>query len=260
VGDLVMVDVVLALEDGRTFQEPAALLRMRDALANSLRDAFPGVMFNTPLDHALPTTLNFSVPGRSSKELMDVLDAGGIRVSAGSACSAAKAAPSHVLLAMGLPEERAASAIRMSFGPACDEAWIARACARIRHCGEALAQAQRHPTQAAAADGALLACSIEGIGPNSRARRTAGSFMTGGSLSKIQPLPSRKWGRGGCLCVFRGTWCLRSKLPGRYARRRTPATIGSRSFTPTRDSLPRPPQSRSQWCKTWITPASDAGG
>jgi cysteine sulfinate desulfinase/cysteine desulfurase-like protein/rhodanese-related sulfurtransferase len=148
--------VLRALEDGRTFQEPAALLRMRDALANSLRDAFPGVMFNTPLDHALPTTLNFSVPGRSSKELMDVLDAGGIRVSAGSACSAAKAAPSHVLLAMGLPEERAASAIRMSFGPASDEAWIARACARIRHCGEALLQAQRHPAQAAAADGAAL--------------------------------------------------------------------------------------------------------
>ena len=146
--------VLAALEDGSSFRTPASLLRMRDALVDSLRDAFPGVLFNTPLDHALPTTVNFSVPGRPSKELMDVFDAAGIRVSAGSACSAAKAAPSHVLLAMGLPENRAASAIRMSFGPATDDAWIAQACARIRHCGEALVQADRQRLQAAAQDAA----------------------------------------------------------------------------------------------------------
>lgn len=141
--------VLAALEDGSTFRDAASLLRMRDTLADSLRDAFPGVLFNTPLDHALPTTLNFSVPGRPSKALMDVFDAAGIRVSAGSACSAAKAAPSYVLLAMGFPEDRAASAIRMSFGPASDEAWIAQACARIRHCGGSLAQADRNLARAA---------------------------------------------------------------------------------------------------------------
>ena len=160
--------VLGALEDGSTFRDPASLLRMRDALVSSLRDAFPGVLFNTPLDHALPTTLNFSVPGRPSKELMDVFDAAGIRVSAGSACSAAKATPSHVLLAMGLPEERAASAIRMSFGPASDEAWIAQACARIRHCGEAVKQADQHLAQAAATRGTdpeTAAPDVQGDGP-----------------------------------------------------------------------------------------------
>ena len=133
--------VLQALEDGGTFRDDATLTRMRDALVDSLRASFPGVQFNTPLAHALPTTVNFSVPGVPSKVLMDVFDAGGIRVSAGSACSAAKAQPSYVLQAMGLPVDRAASAIRLSFGPATDEAWIALACARIRHCGQALAQA-----------------------------------------------------------------------------------------------------------------------
>lgn len=131
--------VLRALEAGDTFRDGAGLYRMRDALVESLRDAFPGVLFNTPFAQALPTTINFSLPGQASKALMDVFEAGGIQVSAGSACSAAKAAPSHVLLAMGLPAERAASAIRLSFGPAADEAWIARACARLRHCGQALA-------------------------------------------------------------------------------------------------------------------------
>jgi cysteine desulfurase len=135
-----------ALEDGSSFRDDAALVRMRQALVDSLREAFPDVLFNTPFAHALPTTINFSVPGRASKDLMDVFDAAGVRVSAGSACSAAKAAPSHVLLAMDLPEARAASAIRMSFGPATEEAWIAQACARIRHCGQALAGAgPSHP-------------------------------------------------------------------------------------------------------------------
>lgn len=133
-------EVLAALQDGHTFRAPAQLRQMRDALVASLRDAFPGVVFHTPLDLAVPTTLNFSVPGRSSKVLMDLFDAAGIRVSAGSACSAAKAAPSPVLLAMGFPEAQAASAIRMSFGPASEDAWIADACARIRHCGQALAQ------------------------------------------------------------------------------------------------------------------------
>lgn len=135
--------VLQALEEGGTFRDPATLVRMRDRLVACLRSAFPGVVFNTPLQHALPTTINFSVPGVPSRALMDVLDAGGVQVSAGSACSAAKAAPSDVLLAMGVPAERASSAIRLSFGPATDEAWVDAACARILHCARALADAGR---------------------------------------------------------------------------------------------------------------------
>ncbi|RYF90254.1 MAG: cysteine desulfurase, partial [Caulobacteraceae bacterium] len=82
------------------------------------------------------------VPGLGSKELLDLFDAAGLRVSAGSACSAAKAAPSYVLDAMGVPAERSASAVRLSFGPLADDAFIEDACARIAHCGRALVQAK----------------------------------------------------------------------------------------------------------------------
>jgi cysteine sulfinate desulfinase/cysteine desulfurase-like protein/rhodanese-related sulfurtransferase len=137
--------VLQALEDGHTFRDHATLVRYRDRLAAALRDAFPGLAFNMPFGQALPTTLNFSVAGLASSDIVDLFDAAGIQVSAGSACSAAKAAPSYVLQAMAVPDARAATAVRLSFGPAVDDAFIDAACARIAHCGRALAD---HPPAA----------------------------------------------------------------------------------------------------------------
>jgi len=130
--------VLAALDDGKTFRSHAELVAFRAQLVASLERAFPGIVFNMPFDLSLPTTLNFSVPGLSSKELLDLFDAARVRVSSGSACSAAKALPSYVLEAMHVPQWRASSAIRLSFGPQIDAATIAAACARIERCGEAL--------------------------------------------------------------------------------------------------------------------------
>lgn len=130
--------VLQALGDGTTFRSAAELAAFRTRLAASLESALPGIVFNMPFALALPTTLNFSVPGLSSKELLDLFDAAGVRVSSGSACSASKALPSYVLEAMRVPAWRASSAIRLSFGPLTDEATILAACERIERCGEAL--------------------------------------------------------------------------------------------------------------------------
>jgi cysteine sulfinate desulfinase/cysteine desulfurase-like protein/rhodanese-related sulfurtransferase len=159
--------VLAALERGDTFRTHDELWSFRARLADSLRAALPGVVFNNPFDRALPTTLNFSVPGLSSRELMDVFDAAQVRVSAGSACSSAKAAPSYVLDAMGLPLWRSAGAIRMSFGPLADEAMIDAACARIERCGAALRAACLIPSapsseSAAVPHDGLLQLGVEG--------------------------------------------------------------------------------------------------
>src|SRR5471032_3349695 len=130
--------VLAALEEGGVFRSHAELLAVRVRLAESLREALPGLVFNHAFAKSLPTTLNFSVPGLGSRELMDVFDAAQVRVSSGSACSAAKAAPSYVLDAMGVAPWRSSGAIRMSFGPLIDDATVAEACARIARCGEAL--------------------------------------------------------------------------------------------------------------------------
>ena len=131
-------EVLAALEDGHSFRSHAELESYRSRLAEALRLALPGVVFNAPFEGSLPTTLNFSVPGFASRELLDLFDAAGVRVSAGSACSSAKTAPSYVLEAMQLPAWRCAAAVRMSFGPMADSAFIDAACERIARCGAAL--------------------------------------------------------------------------------------------------------------------------
>ncbi|HEY9108541.1 MAG TPA: aminotransferase class V-fold PLP-dependent enzyme [Roseateles sp.] len=130
--------VLEALEEGSVFRDTDTLAGYREQLADALRQAFPGLVFNAPPARCLPTTLNFAVPGLGSRLLLDLFDAAELRVSGGSACSAGQARPSHVLEAMGLPAWQAASGVRLSFGPLADAAFIAEACARIRVCGESL--------------------------------------------------------------------------------------------------------------------------
>lgn len=148
--------VLAALEDGQSFRDAATLEAYRQRLAEELQRAFPGLVFNAPPELSLPTTLNFSVPGVSSRLLLDLFDAADMRMSGGSACSASKAQPSFVLEAMGLPEWQTASAVRLSFGPATEAAFIDEACARIRDCGESLRDSCLNPAlqrQAAPAEG-----------------------------------------------------------------------------------------------------------
>ena len=57
-----------------------------------------------------------ALPGVASETQLMRLDLAGIAVSAGSACSSGKIAPSHVLLAMGVAPDEAKSAIRVSLG------------------------------------------------------------------------------------------------------------------------------------------------
>jgi cysteine sulfinate desulfinase/cysteine desulfurase-like protein/rhodanese-related sulfurtransferase len=130
--------VLQALQQGQTFASQATLQGFRDRLEQSLCSAFPAIVFNAPLAQCLPTTLNFSVPGVASKTLVDVFDAAGLRVSAGSACSAAKATPSDVLVAMDLPAWQCESAVRLSIGALTTAHTVDVACAAIARCGEVL--------------------------------------------------------------------------------------------------------------------------
>ncbi|MBR9908075.1 MAG: aminotransferase class V-fold PLP-dependent enzyme [Gammaproteobacteria bacterium] len=111
----------------------------RNKLLQALRQAFPTLELNHNLENSVPTTLNFSVRGVPSRDIMDVFDAANIRVSSGSACSSG-VSRSFVLDAMGLEEWKSSSAIRLSFGPATTQATIDSACQRIQEAAQALRQ------------------------------------------------------------------------------------------------------------------------
>lgn len=123
----------------QVFQGPQTLERYRDKLLQALRQAFPTLELNHNLENSVPTTLNFSVRGVPSRDIMDVFDAANIRVSSGSACSSG-VSRSFVLDAMGLEEWKSSSAIRLSFGPATTQATIDSACQRIQEAAQALRQ------------------------------------------------------------------------------------------------------------------------
>lgn len=120
----------LLATENETFASVEQLTQYRVQLAAALTQAFPRIVFNHHFDNSVATTLNFAIPGFSSKEIMDLFDAANIRVSSGSACSS-KVTRSFVLDAMGLPQWQSESAIRMSFGPAITQAEIDNACQRI---------------------------------------------------------------------------------------------------------------------------------
>jgi cysteine desulfurase len=65
-------------------------------------------------ERRLPNTLNVSLPGIQAGDLLGSLK--DVAASAGAACAAGKAEPSHVLRAMGLSDEEALSSVRLSLG------------------------------------------------------------------------------------------------------------------------------------------------
>jgi cysteine desulfurase len=128
---------ILLDKDNSSFHDVDTLTDYRLQLSKTLLNAFPDIVFNHQFENSVPTTLNFAVPGFSSKEIMDLFDAANIRVSSGSACSA-KVTSSFVLDAMGLPLWQSESAIRLSFGPAMTQAEVDMACQRILFAAKAL--------------------------------------------------------------------------------------------------------------------------
>tara|TARA_Y100000782_G_scaffold83010_1_gene89964 strand:- start:3413 stop:5680 length:2268 start_codon:yes stop_codon:yes gene_type:complete len=103
----------------------------RKQLHAALVDTFGDITFNHRFSCSVPTTLNFAVNELTSKEVMDLFDAAGIRVSGGSACSSG-ANRSFVLDSMGASDWQSENAIRMSFGPAASQQEIDYACEKIR--------------------------------------------------------------------------------------------------------------------------------
>ena len=102
------------LRDRETEQERRA--QLRDQLWRSIVDVFPDAQQNGDPTHRLANTLNASFIGVDSETMLMALDLEGICASSGSACMVGSVRASHVLLAMGLPTDRARSAIRLSLG------------------------------------------------------------------------------------------------------------------------------------------------
>src|SRR5216110_573729 len=91
-------------------------LKLRDEFWNLISQNVPDAKLNSEDAPRLANTLNVSLLGLDSEMLLIALDLKGVCASSGSACMVGSVSASHVLLAMGLPVERARSAVRFSLG------------------------------------------------------------------------------------------------------------------------------------------------
>jgi len=89
---------------------------MRDGMERELLSQVEFASVNGAGAPRVPNTTNICFDGIEGEATVIALDLKGLAVSTGAACSSGAIEPSHVLLAMGLPSERARASIRFSLG------------------------------------------------------------------------------------------------------------------------------------------------
>lgn len=105
----------------------------RRTLTKRFQDALPGreIVFLGSEKHRLANFCPVSFPGLDAERLIYKLEQEGVYLSTGAACSANKGTKSHVLQAMGLPDEVISGSLRVSFGAQNTEEAVREAAARI---------------------------------------------------------------------------------------------------------------------------------
>ncbi len=106
--------IEIALEEMN--HESTRLVQFREKLWKRLERLPFSIQRNTPEVDTLPGTLNVSIPGTKSQELVRELSYKGIYCSAGSACTSGGETYSHVIESQFQDADRASSALRISFG------------------------------------------------------------------------------------------------------------------------------------------------
>ncbi len=104
----------LAVENMEQYNKK--LIALRDRTIKEIEEKIPYVKLNGHREKRLPGNVNFSFEFIEGESLLLMLDMKGIAASSGSACTSGSLDPSHVLLAIGLPHEKAHGSLRLTFG------------------------------------------------------------------------------------------------------------------------------------------------
>ena len=89
---------------------------LRDYLIERVLDEIPYTRLNGHPQKRLPNNANFSFEFIEGESMLIRLDMAGVCASSGSACTSGSLDPSHVLLAIGLPHEKAHGSLRLTLG------------------------------------------------------------------------------------------------------------------------------------------------
>jgi len=110
-----MAKALEIIQDSR-LKTQSIVTKLRDKLIKGVLEKVPETILTGHPQKRLPDIASFVFKGVEGEAILLRLDAEGIAVSSGSACTSGDLKPSHVLLAMGIPEEEAHGSIRFSLG------------------------------------------------------------------------------------------------------------------------------------------------
>jgi cysteine desulfurase len=106
----------LDLATGRMAEDAAREAELRERLWGGLQANIESIYLNGDPTHRLAGNLNVRLDGIEGESMILMLDMEGICVSSGSACTTGSLEPSHVLLALGIPQESAHGSLRVTLG------------------------------------------------------------------------------------------------------------------------------------------------
>lgn len=89
-------------------------VELRDYFIGRIQQEIPYAKLNGHPTKRLPNNINFSFEFIEGESMLIMLDMKGICGSSGSACTSGSLDPSHVLLAIGLPHEKAHGSLRLT--------------------------------------------------------------------------------------------------------------------------------------------------
>ena len=107
-------------------ESSARLIRLRDRLRDAVLGV-PGVELTGHPRRRLPGHLSIIARDAEGEAMVLALDMEGVHASVGSACTTGSLEPSHVLTAMGYPDDEARGSLRLSLGRTTSEEQIERA-------------------------------------------------------------------------------------------------------------------------------------
>jgi cysteine desulfurase len=116
VAEIVGMAAALRLTEEHRERYAAACAPLRDRLVVGIPERIPDVSLNGHPTRRLPNNVNVAFDGVEGESVLLLLDQEGIAASSGSACTSGALEASHVLLALGVPHERAIGSVRFTLG------------------------------------------------------------------------------------------------------------------------------------------------
>jgi cysteine desulfurase len=116
VAGIIALAVALRATDNERADENIRVAALRDALVDELQAELDDIHETVDRAHKIPGSAHICIDGIENEALLYLLDEAGVCASAASSCASGAMEPSHVLFAMGVANERARGALRLTLG------------------------------------------------------------------------------------------------------------------------------------------------